>query len=48
MSTAGLAYSIGGSNNLQLTFTAPTFSGGGTIEIRTTAKVTLIEAGFNI
>ncbi len=48
MSTAGLAYSIGGSNNLQLTFTAPTFLGGGTIEIRTTAKVTLIEAGFNI
>jgi len=44
MSTAGLAYSIGGSNNLQLTFTAPTFAGGGTLAIRITAKVTLIEA----
>jgi hypothetical protein len=44
MSTAGLAYSIGGSNNLQLTFTAPTFAGGGSLNTRIVAKVSLTES----
>jgi hypothetical protein len=33
MSTATITYAIGGSQNLQITFTAPTFSGGGSLNI---------------
>ena len=46
MSTSSLALSIGGSQNLRLTFTAPTFVGGGSVTIRVVARIELTEVAF--
>ena len=46
MSTSSLALSIGGSQNLRLTFTAPTFVGGGSVTMRVVAKIELTEVAF--
>jgi hypothetical protein len=46
MSTASLSLSIGGSQNLRLTFTAPTFVGGGSVTCRVVAKVELTEVSY--
>ena len=46
METATLTYSAGASQELALTFTAPTFSGGGDLTVRVVAKVELTEVAF--
>lgn len=46
METAELSYSVGASEELALTFTAPTFAGGGDVTMRVVAKVELVELGF--
>lgn len=45
MATASMGYSIV-SNRLRLTFTAPTFSGGGSLEIRVACRLKMVECGF--
>jgi hypothetical protein len=45
MSTAVMTYSVGASQELALTFTAPTFSGGGTLGMRIVSKIELVEVG---
>lgn len=46
MNTATLVPTAGGSQELALTFTAPTFAGGGSVTCRVVAKVELVEVGF--
>ena len=46
MSTALMAYSVGASQQLQLTFNAPTFAGGGSLSIRVVSKIELVECQF--
>jgi hypothetical protein len=43
MSTALMTYSVGGSQELALTFNAPTFAGGGSVTINIVSKVELVE-----
>jgi hypothetical protein len=44
--TASLDYAVGGSNDLQLTWTGPTFTGGGDVTMRVVAKLELVEVAF--
>jgi hypothetical protein len=46
MDTSSLSYSAGGSGQLALTFTGPTFTGGGSVTMRVTAKIMLVELGY--
>lgn len=46
MSTASMAYTVGASQELALTFTAPTFAGGGTVTCRVVARVELTEVAY--
>jgi hypothetical protein len=46
MSTSLLTITAGASQQMALTFTAPTFVGGGSINCVVTSKVTLVEAAF--
>jgi len=46
MSTATMTYSAGASQELALTFTAPTFAGGGSITCRVVAKIELTEVAY--
>lgn len=46
MSTASMTYTAGASQELAMTFTAPTFAGGGTITCRVVAKVELTEVAW--
>ena len=46
LDTASLAYTAGASQELALTFTGPTFGGGGSVTMRVTAKVSLVELGY--
>jgi len=46
MNTASIAISIGASQDLRLTFTAPTFVGGGSLTMRVVAKVELTEVAY--
>lgn len=46
MSTASLIPTAGGSQDLVLTFTAPTFAGGGSVTCKVVAKVELSEAAW--
>jgi hypothetical protein len=46
MSTALMTYSVGASQQLQLTFNAPTFAGGGSLSIRVVSKIELVECQF--
>jgi hypothetical protein len=46
MSAASMGYAAGGSGQLALTFTGPTFAGGGTLTVRSVAKVELTEIGW--
>ena len=46
MSTASMTYSAGGSQEMALTFTAPTFTGGGSVTMRVVARIELTEVAF--
>lgn len=46
MATASLTVSAGASQQMALTFTAPTFSGGGSITCRVVSKVSLVEVAY--
>jgi len=46
MATASLAYSAGASQELNALFTAPTFAGGGTLEMSVTANVQVSEVSY--
>jgi hypothetical protein len=46
MSTCAMAYTIGGSNDVVMTFTAPTFAGGGSVTCRVNADVRILETGW--
>jgi hypothetical protein len=46
MLTALMTYSAGASQELALTFTAPTFLGGGSLTIRVVSKVELVEVAY--
>ena len=46
MSTASMGYSAGASQELALTFTAPTFSGGGSVTLRIVNKIMLTEVAY--
>jgi trimeric autotransporter adhesin len=46
MSSASMSYSAGGSGELALLFTGPTFAGGGTLTVRSVAKVELTEIAW--
>lgn len=46
MDTCSLSYAAGASQELALTFTAPTFAGGGSVTIRTVAKISLTEVAY--
>lgn len=46
LTTANVAYSAGGSSNLVITFTAPTFSGGGSLIMDIVAALEITELGF--
>ncbi len=46
MDTCSLAYSAGASQELALTFTGPTFAGGGSVTMRVVAKVSLVEVAY--
>lgn len=46
MSSASLIPTAGGSQELALTFTAPTFSGGGSVTCRVVAKIELVEVAY--
>jgi hypothetical protein len=41
MSSAQMTYSVGPSQNIKTTFTAPTFAGGGTVNIKVVAKFSI-------
>jgi hypothetical protein len=46
MDTCSLAYSAGASQELAMTFTGPTFAGGGSVTMRIVAKVELVEVAY--
>ena len=46
MSTASITISAGGSQQMAITFTAPTFSGGGSVTCRVVSKVSLVECAY--
>jgi len=46
MGSAALGVSAGASQEMALTYTAPTFTGGGSLDIRTVAKVELTEVAY--
>jgi hypothetical protein len=46
MDTCLMTYTAGASQELALTFTGPTFSGGGSVTMRVVAKVALVEVAF--
>ena len=46
MATAAMGYTAGTSQELKLTFTAPTFTGGGSVTCRVVAKVELTEVAY--
>jgi hypothetical protein len=46
LSTASMNYSAGASQELALTFQAPTFAGGGTVTFRVVSKVSLVEVAY--
>lgn len=46
MATAAMGYTAGTSQELKLTFTAPTFIGGGSVTCRVVAKVELTEVAY--
>jgi hypothetical protein len=46
MSSAAMGYSSGGSGQLSIVFTGPTFAGGGTLTIRSVAKIELTEIAW--
>ena len=46
LGTASMSYSAGASQELALTFTAPTFAGGGSVTMRVVSKVELVEVAF--
>lgn len=46
MATASLTVSAGASQQMALTFTAPTFSGGGSVTCRVVSKVMLVEVAY--
>jgi hypothetical protein len=43
MSTASMSYSVGASNELVMTFNAPTFGGGGNLNIKVVATLNITE-----
>lgn len=43
MGTAGRTYTVGGSNNLLISIVAPTFAGGGTLTLKSVARIELVE-----
>jgi hypothetical protein len=46
LATAGLSYAAGASQELAITFTAPTFTGGGSVTVRAVSKVSLVEVAW--
>lgn len=46
MSTASLTVTAGASQQMALTFTAPTFAGGGSVTCRVVSKVSLVECAY--
>jgi hypothetical protein len=46
MGTASITYSAGASQELAITFTAPTFAGGGSVTCRVVSKVSLVEVAY--
>jgi hypothetical protein len=46
MSAATMTYSAGASQELALTFTGPTFAGGGSVTVRSVARVQLTETAW--
>ena len=46
MSTSSLTVTAGASQEMALTFTAPTFSGGGSVTVRVVSKVMLVEVAY--
>jgi hypothetical protein len=46
MSSASMGYSAGASQELALTFTAPTFTGGGSVTLRIVNKIMLTEVAY--
>jgi hypothetical protein len=46
MSTASFGVSAGSSQEMKLDFTAPTFTGGGSVTTRVVAKVELTEVAY--
>jgi hypothetical protein len=46
MGSASMSYSAGASQELQITFTAPTFVGGGSVTCRVVSKVSLVEVAW--
>lgn len=46
MDTCALAVTAGASQEMALTFTGPTFAGGGSVTMRVVAKVALVEVAF--
>jgi hypothetical protein len=46
MSTAAITITAGGSQQMAITFTAPTFAGGGSVTCRIVSKVSLVEVAY--
>jgi hypothetical protein len=46
MATASITISAGGSQQMAITFTAPTFAGGGSVTCRVVSKVSLVEVAY--
>jgi hypothetical protein len=46
MSTAAITISAGGSQQMAITFTAPSFAGGGSVTCRVVSKVSLVEVAY--
>jgi hypothetical protein len=46
MSTTSITISAGGSQQMAITFTAPTFAGGGSVTCRIVSKVSLVEVAY--
>jgi trimeric autotransporter adhesin len=46
MGTAGMSFTAGASQELAITFTAPTFTGGGSVTCRVVSKVSLVEVAW--
>jgi hypothetical protein len=46
MDTCSMTYTAGASQQLAMTFTGPTFAGGGSVTMRIVAKVSLVEVAY--